>query len=205
MPDSDDYMRLVQVFRWLDTGDWWGRVLPRLNPPDGALINWARLADLPYAVLVSALSPLMGRMNAAIAAAAIIPPLLQLPIFLCIVSWAGRPILGWRLALLCGPLAVLSDFVFFQFIPGRADHHSWHVIVSTLLLGCIIRLALKPMTARLVSWRRSRWPLVCGSAAKRYPGWRRSIWAWRSSGFSPAAPFSAPRSGSRRSRLWPAS
>src|SRR5262249_31544921 len=23
MPDSDDYMRLVQVFHWLDTGDWW--------------------------------------------------------------------------------------------------------------------------------------------------------------------------------------
>lgn len=144
MPDSDDYMRLVQVFHWLDTGDWWGRVLPRLNPPDGTLINWARLADLPYAGVVGALSPLMGRMNAALTAAAIIPPLLQLPVFLCVVSWSGRPILGWRLALLCGPLAVLSDFVFFQFIPGRADHHSWHVIVSTLLLGCIIRLALQP-------------------------------------------------------------
>ena len=154
MPDSDDYMRLVQVFQWLDTGDWWGRVLPRLNPPDGTLINWARLADLPYAALVAALSPVMGRLNAAIAAAAIIPPLLQLPIFLCVVSWAGRPVLGWRLALLCGPLALLSDFVFFQFIPGRADHHSWHVIVSTLLLGCIIRLALKPddrVAARLAA------------------------------------------------------
>jgi len=144
MPDSDDYMRLVQVFHWFDTGDWWGRVLPRLNPPDGTLINWARLADLPYAGVVGALSPFMGRMSAALVAAAIIPPLLQLPIFLYVVSWAGRPVLDWRLALLCGPLALLSDFVFFQFIPGRADHHSWHVIVSTLLLGCIIRLALKP-------------------------------------------------------------
>ena len=152
-PDSDDYMRLVQVFRWLDTGDWWGRVLPRLNPPEGTLINWARPADLPYAILVSALSPFMGRMNAAIAAAAIVPPLLQLPLFLWAMSWASRPLLGWRLALLCGPLALLSDYVFFQFIPGRADHHSWHLMVSTLLLGSVVRLALKPddRAARLVA------------------------------------------------------
>lgn len=153
LPDSDDYMRLVQVFHWLDSGDWWGRVLPRLNPPEGTLINWARPADLPYAAIVSALSPFLGRTNAAIAAAAIVPPLLQLPLFLWAMSWASRPLLGWRLALLCGPLALLSDYVFFQFIPGRADHHSWHVMVSTLLLGSAIRFALKPddRAARLVA------------------------------------------------------
>jgi hypothetical protein len=153
LPDSDDYMRLVQVFGWLDSGDWWGRVLHRLNPPEGTLINWARPADLPYAVIVSALSPFLSRTSAAIAAAAIVPPLLQLPLFLWAMSWASRPLLGWRLALLCGPLALLSDYVFFQFIPGRADHHSWHVMVSTLLLGSVIRFALKPddRAARLVA------------------------------------------------------
>ena len=35
LPDTDDYMRLVQVFGWLDGAGWRGLVEQRLNPPDG--------------------------------------------------------------------------------------------------------------------------------------------------------------------------
>src|SRR5689334_10705209 len=41
LPDTDDYMRLTQVFAWLDGAGWRSLVEMRLNPPDGTPMHWS--------------------------------------------------------------------------------------------------------------------------------------------------------------------
>src|SRR5262249_14399339 len=99
LPDTDDYMRMVQVFQWLDGASWQDLLEPRLNPPAGTPRHWARLPDLPLAAVVGSLEPWLGRGQAAMVAASLVPPLL-FAAFLWCVAWMARPLTGRGAALL---------------------------------------------------------------------------------------------------------
>src|SRR5687767_2656618 len=58
--DPDNYMRLVQVRDLLAGQGWFDLVQHRVNPPEGLHTHWSRLADLPYAIPILLLRPLLG-------------------------------------------------------------------------------------------------------------------------------------------------
>ena len=51
---TDDAMRLVEVRDLLNGQGWFDLTQHRLNPPDGVVMHWSRLIDLPLALLIRA-------------------------------------------------------------------------------------------------------------------------------------------------------
>ncbi|MFO1059986.1 MAG: hypothetical protein U1E53_23845 [Dongiaceae bacterium] len=147
LPDTDDYMRMTQVFRWLDGAAWWDVAEPRVDPPSGLAMHWSRLPDLPLAGLVALLEPWLGRLRAALLAASLVPPLLLAACLGCL-TWTARPVLGRGRAVLAAILAALSLPLTVKFQPGHVDHDNWQLIFATLALGALVRIAIKP-SARL--------------------------------------------------------
>jgi hypothetical protein len=155
--DPDDTMRLVQVERWLDTGEWFGLREPRLAPPEGTLMHWSRLPDLPLAAAVLAVEPFAGR-EAALAAAAAAVPLLYLLAFLLLVWWCAGLAWGRDAGFWAACVAVLGTPVVAQFLPGRIDHHGLQVLLLLAMLGASIRLYAAGGAA-------PRWAALSGGAA----------------------------------------
>ncbi|HYD32453.1 MAG TPA: hypothetical protein VEB64_16545, partial [Azospirillaceae bacterium] len=140
--DTDDTMRLLQVFRWLDGAAWTDLAEPRLNPPQGLVMHWARLPDLPLAAVIAAVEPLAGRHNAAVAAIMVVPTAL-LALLLLVSAWACRPLAGRASSLVAVVAPVLMVLPLAQFRPGRIDHHGWQMILAMGLVGLMVRLLLR--------------------------------------------------------------
>lgn len=141
--DSDDYMRLVQVSRWIDEAGWNDLTQPRMNPPGGVEMHWTRLPDVPIAGVIVALEHWVGRHRATVVAAFAAPALMLLSILLA-SAWAARPVLTGMAA----PNAVLVTLMalplIVQFAPGRLDHHSWQLLFAMLSMGALLRMLLFP-------------------------------------------------------------
>jgi hypothetical protein len=147
LPDTDDYMRVLQAMRWLDGGGWHDMLEPRLNPPAGVWMHWSRLVDLPLAAVVATLQPFLGRAMAINSAIVIVPAGLLMGFFQA-SAWLARPVLGRANGPLLVMLACLPYMLVGQFMPGRVDHHAWQIILATLMVGALIRLALRPHDRR---------------------------------------------------------
>ncbi len=143
-PDPDDALRLVQVRDLLAGQGWFDLHQYRIDPAaGGTLMHWSRLVDLPVALVVVLLTPLIGA-AAAETTALVAVPLLTLGAILFLV---GR--LAWRLfdidvaGFACLSLGLLAPFVF-QLQPMRIDHHGWQIFCLALALWAISgRAALK--------------------------------------------------------------
>ncbi|GAA4642457.1 hypothetical protein GCM10023115_05830 [Pontixanthobacter gangjinensis] len=142
-PDPDDAMRLVQVRDLLAGQSWFDLHQYRLGSSDGVLMHWSRLVDIPIALVVLILSPIIG-VAAAESSAMVAVPLMTLGAILFVL---GR--LAWRLfdadiagyACLC--IGLLAPVVF-QLQPMRLDHHGWQIFTIVLALWAIsIRSPLK--------------------------------------------------------------
>ena len=140
---NDDYMRLVQVRDWLDGAGWYQMHQPRLNPPQGTPMHWARLVDLPLAGVIATLSPLIGSAHAELAAVVLVPAG-TFAVIVASVVWAAGPLARAPGALLTGAGVGLLPMVVGQIAPGRIDHHGWQLACAVLMLGAAIRLADSP-------------------------------------------------------------
>lgn len=126
-PGPDDSLRLVQVRDLLAGQGWFDLHQYRMTPPDGTLMHWSRLVDVPIAGLILLFSQFMAMPHAEIAAMAVLPLL----ILLLTTFAVGR--LAWRLfdrqtaiyACLALPLLPL---IAMQFQPMRIDHHGWQIL-----------------------------------------------------------------------------
>ncbi len=58
--DPDDALRLVQVRDLLAGQSWFDLTQHRIHPPAGVPMHWSRLVDLPIALLLAGLKPLLG-------------------------------------------------------------------------------------------------------------------------------------------------
>jgi len=151
--DTDDAMRMVVVRDFLAGQGWYDLVQHRLNTPFGAEIHWSRLVDLPLALLLSALTPLLGA-DTALLAAGTVWPLLLLGVLLYLSARTTLELVGPEGLLPALVLPVLSPAILAEFTPGRVDHHN-----------VIILFTLATLWASLVALRRPGFAWLAGLVA----------------------------------------
>ncbi|GJE18069.1 hypothetical protein [Methylobacterium marchantiae] len=137
LPDTDDYMRLVQVRDLLAGQGWFEMVQHRLMPPAGAGMHWSRFVDAPLAGLIAAASPLVGRPLAEGLVVALWPPLLFC-LYLGLVYRAVAARFNRRAAMLSLFAATQAGELAGLFAFGRIDHHNIQIL---FILGLGMALA----------------------------------------------------------------
>mgnify|MGYP000857510810 CR=1 FL=1 len=139
LPDADDSLRLVQLRDLIAGQGWFDLHQYRVAPPEGMLMHWSRLVDVPLVIVFAALAPLLGNALAEQVTLVLVP---LIALFLAMLL-AGR--LAWRMlgdgaiVYTCLILALLTA-VTAQLQPLRIDHHGWQIV---MLLA-----ALNGLTAR---------------------------------------------------------
>jgi hypothetical protein len=159
--DTDDYMRFVQVFRWLDNpagllASWYDLREPRLNPPDGVVMHWSRLVDLPLALVQGFFETFLERLQAAQLTALIVPAGLMLALFY-LARCMARPFLPAQKAALTALILPTLTAIIFNFSPGRVDHHAHQILAAGFLCATLPRMLLTPTAFG--------WPLAAGLIA----------------------------------------
>lgn len=136
---TDDAMRLVEVRDLLAGQGWFDLVQRRLNPPDGVIMHWSRVVDLPIAVLLAGFRLVAADDLATRLTLTIWPLLLLLPALLAAAS-ACRTLAGPAAGVIGAFMMVMSPGVVSRFQPGAIDHHGAQIALALILLACAIRL-----------------------------------------------------------------
>ena len=134
--DPDDQLRLVQLRDFLNGQGWFDNRQYRLNPPDGALMHWSRLIELPLAAMILLSAPLFGQPVAEIIASTIVPLLLFGGIIFLIARVASQ-VGGQKAGIAAAVIASLSAPLVFQLRPMRIDHHGWQIFMAVLALASL--------------------------------------------------------------------
>ncbi len=133
--DSDDALRLVHVRELLGGAPWMEVTTAALGGGQGLVSHWSRLIDAPLALLLAVFRLLLPETSAQNAVVTVWPMAM-----LGCLMWAiarstlaahGRAAAHFALA-----LAVLALLSYYQFAPGRIDHHNAMIAasVSAMLL-----------------------------------------------------------------------
>lgn len=176
-PGPDDVLRLVQVRDLLDGQSWFDLRQYRINPPDGVAMHWSRLVDIPLALAILALEPLVGTAKAEWIVALVLPPLILLAVLMIVSRLAWR-LFGRIEAVFAAIILVLWSSFMIQMQPLRIDHHSWQILSVAIALwalswrsavrggaaagiamglGVIISLEVLPMVAGFGAVMALRW------------------------------------------------
>jgi hypothetical protein len=153
--DPDDQLRLVQLRDFLNGQSWFDATQYRMNMPDGAPMHWSRLVELPLALVVLLLTPLLGSARAEMAAGIIIPMLCLGGIAFLLSQILEK--IGGRIAGIAAFLLTLtSPALLIQLRPMRIDHHGWQIFcaafsLSTLFCANVHRAGLA-LGAALAVW-----------------------------------------------------
>ena len=147
--DSDDAMRIVQVRDFMAGQGWHDLTAWRIDPPTGSLMHWSRVVDAPLALLMKLFQAFAPGETGERLARVVFPLSLQLAL-LCAVGWTARVVLGARAIGPAIALAVLSGFMFGQFVPGRVDHHAPQIVLLILMAGSMAA-ALDPARAPMAA------------------------------------------------------
>lgn len=142
-PDPDDALRLAQIRDLLAGQSWWDVTQYRIDPVTGTQMHWSRLVDLPLALLIGGLTPLLGA-SLAETVTLIAVPLLTLGVVLFIIGGLARRWLGVEaMTFACLTLGLLAPLVF-QLQPMRIDHHGWQIgMVAAALWGVAHNSAIR--------------------------------------------------------------
>ncbi|MBB3954397.1 hypothetical protein [Novosphingobium sediminicola] len=146
-PDPDDALRLVELRDWLGGQGWFDVTQHRIDPAHGGVaMHWSRIVDVPLAMVVLALRPLLGGAGAEMAALLIVP-MLTLAMVLVLVARVAWERLGAEAATLSCLTLAMSVPVVTQIRPMRIDHHGWQVAAAMLALQ-----GLMTRHARIGGW-----------------------------------------------------
>jgi hypothetical protein len=137
--DPDDYMRLDEVINWLQGQGWYDLSQPRMSPGAHTVIHWARLVDLPIALVMMPLLPFMSMTNAALFASFIVPPAL-FGVLLALVPALAATLVGKDRANLSVLLLMFAPMVVYNFTPGRVDHHGYEILIAGFGLYALHRI-----------------------------------------------------------------
>lgn len=143
LPDADDTLRMVQVRDLLAGQPFWDLHQYRIDPPQGMLMHWSRLVDLPLAAVQLVLRPLLG---AALAehVALVLVPLLALGAAMLLAARLAWRLVDENLIYFTVLLLALATPLTAQLQPLRIDHHGWQVVM--------VLAALNGLTARTAWW-----------------------------------------------------
>lgn len=137
--DSDDALRLVQVRDLMAGQGWFDTTQYRIDPPDGGMMHWSRLIDLPIALGIRFLMLFVEQPVAERFVLALYPMVLLGLLFLVVKLWlsafASRPLTHVGLIVLATSVTMLV-----QFAPMRIDHHSWQIILAVVVMGFALRI-----------------------------------------------------------------
>lgn len=137
LPDPDDYLRLQQVRDWLAGQGWFDTTQYRINPPEGGALHWSRIVDIPIALGILALTPLMGQANAEMTVAVALPLLVM-----ALAMWLTAAITARLVNRTWAPLAAaaipLSALIYPQIMPLRLDHHGWQMVLALVLFWALL-------------------------------------------------------------------
>lgn len=136
--DPDDAMRLLQVRAWLAGQSWWDVTNYRAGGPDGFLMHWSRLVDVPIAALILFFDLFLRPELAERVAIAVIPPLqLLLALFLLrsTLRCLGFQGAAANIVLLVVPLLSLAVG---NMVPMKIDHHAWQAICALGILRLMV-------------------------------------------------------------------
>jgi hypothetical protein len=147
--DTDDALRLVQVRDLLAGQGWFDLHQYRIMAPEGVLMHWSRLVDLPLAATIVALRPLLGT-HAEIAdgdrsgadRAGHAGP----------GDDAANRLFGRDTAVTAGIIVGLSGIVLHQMQPLRIDHHGWQIVLRWAPWSGCMR-AIRAVVAGCSAWR----------------------------------------------------
>lgn len=143
LPDADDTLRMVQVRDLLAGQGFWDLHQYRIDPPQGILMHWSRLVDLPLASVQLALRPLLGPAMAEHVALVLVP-LLTLGAAMLLAARLAWRLVDDNLIYFTILLLALATPLTGQLQPLRIDHHGWQVVA--------VLAALNGLTAR-TAWR----------------------------------------------------
>jgi hypothetical protein len=174
--DPDDQLRMVQLRDFLNGQSWFDITQYRMNGDEGAPMHWSRLVELPLALIISILSPIIGQPAAEMAAGTIVP-LLGLGLTAYLIGQITTRLASREAGVIAVLITLISPAILMQFRPIRIDHHGWQIVMAVLALstmfwsnkkqgGIVLGLALAiwlhislegaPMTAAffvLLGWR----------------------------------------------------
>jgi hypothetical protein len=132
---TDDVMRLVEVRDLINGQGWFDLHQYRLDPP-GVLMHWSRVVDLPLAVSIVLLKPLIGTHAAESVTVFLWPLLLFAGAIALVVAIARQMSNGSAICQISAAvLAVLALPALAHFRPGAIDHHNAQI---DLLLALIL-------------------------------------------------------------------
>ena len=137
-PDPDDVLRLVQVRDVLAGQGWFDVTQYRINPPNGTVMHWSRLVDIPLLLVIAALTPLVGQ-AAAETSALVLVPFLTFGIAAAALGRLAWRLLGNRAAIFAVLACGFLPSLLFQFQPMRVDHHGWQLASVAVALWAISR------------------------------------------------------------------
>lgn len=144
--DPDNYMRLVQVRDWLNGQAWADLKQHRMNPPVGGDLHWSRLVDMPIALIIMALRPLVGQPMAEWVALLAVPSILYLLLSLVIARLLREVSKPW-VALVLVALLPCCLLLNVQFMPMRIDHHGWQLLMAGVALLAWIQTGKRAVIA----------------------------------------------------------
>ena len=140
--DTDDAVRLMEVRALIGGASWGDMTLAGIGAPAPLVSHWSRLIDLPLALLIMLLTPLLGAGAAETVTRFVWPLLLLVP--LCVVLARAAAVADAGIGATADPqrsasaagfaavaLTVTAITGLYQFLPGRIDHHN-AMILATL-------------------------------------------------------------------------
>ena len=136
---GDDALRLVEVRDLVAGQGWYDLHHYRINPPEGVITHWSRLVDVPIALVLLILTPLLGAHGAEVAAMVAVP-LLTLGVVVGFTGWTTARLFDLRAAGFAALAIGILVPVLFQLQPTRLDHHGWQLAaVAAAVAGLVFR------------------------------------------------------------------
>lgn len=127
--DPDDELRLVQVRDLIAGQGWFDLRQYRIDAVGGGVpMHWSRLVDVPIAVVIVLLRPLLGQAHAELAALLAIPAITLLAM-LALVGWMAARTLAPGARFLAILAVAFAAPAMVQVLPLRIDHHGWQIVL----------------------------------------------------------------------------
>lgn len=139
--DPDDSLRLLQARALVDGQGWFDLHQYRISPPEGVLMHWSRIVDIPLAACMLLLRPLLGQAVAEQVTVLIVPMFTLLCAMLLIsrlclrlAAPEDRPIA----IVAAGLLWPVAFATMTQFRPLRIDHHGWQIVALLVAVNGLL-------------------------------------------------------------------